>query len=242
LLPVSYQYEQRLLREGIREKKIHVLPCLVNIEQFRFRQAMRDEVRSRLLMDEKSIVGIYVGKYGGLYYDDEAFALYRRLFDYFGLEFFLIVISEMDRNAIHEKLKEFHIPMDRTFISRVDHDQIPAYLSAADFAISTIKSAPAMGFSSPIKHGEYWASDLPILSTLLFGDDAEIMRNEGGGVLIDILDPEPEVCFMKLRKFISAGRNGKSSSLAIKYRNLLKGDEAIQIVWNKVVTQEISDD
>lgn len=240
LLPVSYQYEKRLLREGIREEKIHVLPCLVNIDRFRFRQAMRDEVRSRLLVDEKSIVGVYVGKYGGLYYDDEAFRLYKRLFDYFGFEFFLIVISEMDSDAIHQKLKEFHIPMARTFVSRVDHHHIPAYLCAADFAISTIKSAPAMGFSSPIKHGEYWASDLPILSTLLFGDDADVMRNEGGGVLIDILDPEPEDCFKKLRAFVCAGRNGKNLRLAIKYRNLSKGDEAIQIVRNKVVTQELS--
>src|SRR5690606_39363867 len=78
------------------------------------------------------------------------------------------------------------IPFGYLTVAHVDHDEVPKYLSAADLAFSTNKSVPALQYLSPIKYGEYWAAGLPMITTLLEGDDARIIREESGGYLLDV--------------------------------------------------------
>lgn len=233
ILPVSHQYKNVLLSSGVDPKKLFVFPCTVNLKTFAFDSAARDKTRKALGVTPQAIVGVYVGKFGGLYYDSEAFRLYRALFDFFGNEFFLLILTETDRDIVNDKLLTYGIRSEKVFVQRSQHQQIPEYLSGADFGISTIKSVPAMQFCSPIKHGEYWASDLPILSTLSFGDDAEIIRTEGGGVLLD-MDGDWESAFIQLKKMIGLRTAGTNRRLAIKYRNPQIMDEAIEFVVRNV--------
>jgi hypothetical protein len=237
LLPVSYQYYHRLLSEGIIREKMFVFPCVVSIDRFAFQKSWREQIRASLSIDSTSIVGIYVGKYGGLYYEDEAFLIYKSLFNYFGKNFFLILLTEMNARIVQAKLEKYQIPSERVFVSKVNHEAVPSYLSVSDFGISTIKSVLAMRFCSPIKHGEYWAADLPILSTLSVGDDAEIINNEGGGIIIDVLRGDLHHDFLKLKNLICEGKTGLNAKLASKYRNPLVMEKAIDFVLKKLVTK-----
>lgn len=236
LLPVSHQYAAQLAGQGVNPRQMFVLPCIVMLDQFAYQHEAGIRMRKRLNIDEKWTVGIYVGKYGGLYYDDEAFLLYQRLFKYVGEDFFLLLITETDAEIVRRKIERFKLPDNRICVCRLPHAQVPHALSAADFAISTIKAVEAMRYCSPIKHGEYWAADLPILSTLPIGDDAEIMKREGGGVIVD---PHDEHAMSRIGEVLKekAGRgSGRYVRLARKYRHPDQLPQAVDFVWKRLVT------
>lgn len=226
LLPVSHHYSQTLLARGIEADRVHVLPCIVDQRLFAYDAEARSRIRQKLNIPSTAFVGIYVGKYGGLYYDREAFVFYRRLFDQFGLRLFLIIITEIEPGMIEGRLQEQDLPRDHVFVIRADHKDVGAYLSAADFGISTIKPVPAMRFCSPIKHGEYWAADLPVISTLTAGDDADVIKNERAGVL---LSPEEGTGLSTedLETGIAARGSGRYSQFADKYRSIDLLEKAI---------------
>lgn len=238
LLPVSYRYRDHLLKHGVPRSKLFVIPCVVDARMFSFDHEWRSSVRKQLNIGENVTVGIYVGKYGGLYYDDDAFQLYKQLFEFFGSELFLIVVSETPSAILQSKFEKHALAMESVFFSKLCHGEVARFLSAADFAISTVKSVPAMQYCSPIKHGEYWAADLPIVSTLQFGDDAEIINSEGGGILVDINDTAPAKKFRSLRNMLGRRGSGIYSRLADKYRHTAIMRQGVDFVLERSVTIE----
>lgn len=236
LLPVSARFRSVLVDKMVAKERLFVLPCCVDLGRFSYNDADRRQVRNQLSISDNSIVGIYVGKYGGLYYDDESFGLYKRLFDFFSLDFFLIIVTETDPKTIMLNLRKHEIPVEKVYVSRLTHQEVPAFLSAADFAISTIKTSPAMAYCSPIKHGEYWASNLPILTTLSVGDDAEIITRERGGVILSINDPHPDKKIGELAACIQGRGAGVYSKLAQKHRHPDLVKKAVEFVLKRSVT------
>ena len=107
-------------------------------------------------------MGVYAGKFGNLYYDKEAFKLFKEAYDYLD-NFHLLLLSNEEDSFISKRLKEFNIPKKRLIKKFVKHSEMPRYLNVADFAFATIKSIEVSRFQSPVKIGEYWACGLPIL-------------------------------------------------------------------------------
>ncbi|NOS93739.1 MAG: glycosyltransferase [Cyclobacteriaceae bacterium] len=221
LFPVSNHHKKRLIKEGVSENKIQVMPCCVSLEKFKYTTAARAEIREKLNIGPQQIVGIYVGKYGDIYYDQEAFDLYRDAFDFFGPSFRLIILTEQDRAEVLRKCLQRGIEEQHVFIHRAKHDEVSAYLSAADFAFSTIKPVPSRLYCSPIKNGEYWANGLPIITEMNIGDDSDIIATEGGGVILDRSNPKE--AFHKLQQLMAAGRQQNADAiqrLAGKHRSM----------------------
>lgn len=219
ILPVSINYQQRLMDEGVASDKIRPVPCCVDLDLFRFNEEKRDEIRNELNIQNR-IVGIYVGKFGDIYYDDEAFALFKAAFDFFGEQFFLIILTQQDNNMILKKCHTFGILTPHVFVKSAAFQKVPAYLSAADFAFSTVKPAPSRIYCSPIKNGEYWANGLPILTEDGIGDDTDIIKREGGGVIIK--NGNNTHAFGQLQLLLKQGRVVLAQSiqeLAVKHRN-----------------------
>lgn len=233
LLPVSTEYMKRMVKEGVPHDKLSHLPCVVDVARFEYKPEARNRVRAELGLRDEDIVGIYAGKYGGLYYDEEAFKLYQALFRIVGSALFLILLTETDQNIVMNRVLQFGLPLDRIRVLRVSHAEVPAYLSAADFGISTIKSVPAMRYCSAIKHGEYWAADLPIVSTLAFGDDAEIIRSRDGGVVVDNLDDADDVLKVAVGR-LGERNSGRYSKLAREYRDSSFLDTAIDFAFQRL--------
>jgi glycosyltransferase involved in cell wall biosynthesis len=230
IFPVSFHHKKRLMEEGLSENKIMVMPCCVALEKFKFEAVKRSTIRLQLGIQENQIVAIYVGKYGGIYYDQEAFDLYRAAFYFFGESFRLIILTEQDRSEVLRKCLERGIDANHVFIHRAKHEEVNAYLSAADFAFSTIKPVPSRLYCSPIKNGEYWANGLPIVTEMNIGDDSDIIVREGGGVILD--RNHPSNAFQKLKELIAAGREHNSEEiqrLAQKHRSM----DVVESIYRK---------
>lgn len=187
LLPVAENYRQQLISEGVPAERIITVPCSVDLSAFAFDNAQRQAVRQRLGWPEDALVGVYAGKFGGIYYDDDAFALFRQVADFFGPSFRLLLLTPLPAGAVRERLGAAGLLPAQSHVAKVPFAEVPHYLSAADFAFGLHRPTP---FVSPIKHGEYWANGLPILLPDGVGDDSAIMEAEGGGAVFDLSWPD----------------------------------------------------
>jgi glycosyltransferase involved in cell wall biosynthesis len=182
LMPVARKHKELLVEEGVSASRLAVCPCSVDMNKFQFKKKERARVRKEFGIPEDALVGIYVGKFGGYYFNDEAFLLYRQLMA--AESFWLILVSPDDPASIQEKASMHQLPLDKIKIISAKHDEVADYLSAADFAFATVKPSPSKRFLSLIKIGEYWACGLPIIITENIGDDSEFIEQENIGVVL----------------------------------------------------------
>jgi hypothetical protein len=165
-------------------------------------------------------VGIYVGKFGGLYLDEEAFTVFARSFHFFE-DLYIIVLSPTDREVIIRKAQDAGIDIHRLRVLIATHVDVPNYLSAADLAFSTIKPSPIKRYQCPIKNGEYWASGLPILMTDGISDEYKLLRKGIGGSTFSGDLHDLDQAFMTIRSILAdpAHRNA-ITGLAREYKSI----------------------
>jgi glycosyltransferase involved in cell wall biosynthesis len=236
LMPVSINYQNQLISEGINDNKIYTIPCCVNIEKFKFNIEGRINIKEKLNISASQKVGIYVGKFGGIYYDREAFVIFKKSLEYFNGKFFLIILTSDDEKKIITKLKEVDFPIENVFVSKVEHYEVPDYLSSSDFSYSLQLPKPSNLYLCPIKNGEYWANGLPILIPEGVGDDSEIIKKEGGGVIFS-LETLGESLIQLQNKYLSRKRedyNEEIRNLALKYRNFNFTKDIYELILNRL--------
>lgn len=189
LMPVAENYRRQLIEEGIQAEKIKTVPCAVDLEKFAFNEQAQTDIRTQLGIPEGTTVAIYVGKYGGLYLDDEAFQLYQKAFK-FWQHFHLIILSPtVHHEHIRSQVAAFQLPIEKIHIFEAPHNQVADYLSASDFAFATYRPGKSKMYLSPIKVGEYWANGLPVILTEGVGDDGNIIKGGCGGAIFKVEEP-----------------------------------------------------
>ncbi|GAB2958308.1 hypothetical protein GCM10027048_26550 [Hymenobacter coalescens] len=231
LMPVAENYRQQLIREGVPAAKIVTVPCSVDAPAFAYDPVARQQVRQQLgFTDPAAVVGIYVGKFGDIYYDEEAFALFRSAADFFGPQFRLIVLTPQPEDEVRRKLAAVGLGPERVFVTKAPHHLVPQYLSAADFAFATIRPAPCRLFCSAIKVGEYWASGLPVLLSPGVGDDSAIVEQEQGGAVFDLSRPDSvPAALERMRTLLAQPEHRRAiRELALRYRSVARAREAYE--------------
>lgn len=235
LLVVTYNYEQYLLCEKqIQKSRIRLCSNPVDVALFSFSRRARNEIRNQLGW-KTARVGIYAGKYGGLYYADRAFQIYQKCFELIP-DFRLLILSPQPKKEILQQLQKHKIDIERVYLASVSHKEVPVYLSVADFAFATIKPYPSARYCSPVKIGEYWASGLPVLLTEGVGDDSDIIKNEGGGALFNLQEPESvKRAIWQIQAILQDPTHRQEiPKLAIKYRSPDKIREAYEYFFNQL--------
>jgi len=216
-----------------RASQVYTFGCAVDLVAFSYDQSQREVIRNALGFQE-CLIGIYVGKFGDIYYDDKAFIIFKRAFDYFGSRFRLIILTSNNKESVYFKIDSVSINRLNVYVGKVPHHDVPYYLNAADFAFSMVKPSPFRKFCSPIKDGEYWANGLPILMGHGIGEDSEIIRAEGGGALFKDDLSDLEEAFAQLGIYLDIDRKkGIACHLAKKYR----GFERLTGIYQQVLSQ-----
>ena len=228
LMPVAENYRQQLIGEGVPAGRIVTVPCSVNAAAFAFDGAAQARVRQRLGWPAVAVVGVYVGKFGSIYYDEEAFALFKRAADHFGEGFRLLLLTPDPLPEVQAKATAAGLTAGQVFATKAAHHEVSDYLSAADFAFATIKPAPCRLFCSAIKIGEYWASGLPVLLPEGIGDDSDIIKAEGGGAIFALDRPAsvPEALASVARQMVQPGYRQQVRQLAERHRSIERSRQA----------------
>ncbi|MDH5380354.1 MAG: glycosyltransferase [Cyclobacteriaceae bacterium] len=189
LLPLTNAYKNALIKEGIGEDKLIVFPCTVDVDKYRFNVASREEIRNELGISQDRPVGIYVGKKGGMYYDSEIFRFFRYLYKELPSIVFLIITTQ-EKIDWKEGFKQVSVPESNFIIFQSSFDEVPNYLSAADFAFNFHRSSEVSQAFSPIKNREYWANGLPIIMGEYIGDDSDFISANYCGITTSIESPD----------------------------------------------------
>lgn len=218
LITVSDKFRNYLEQKGVDGKKIQVVPCSVDTQLFRFSADDRFHMRQHLQIPLSALVGINVGKYGGIYHDETAFTLFQFLFRQLPTYYQIFISHDVD--YVKARVAAFGLPEDRCKVITVKNSEVPKYLSATDFGFVLVKTTPAKQFCSPIKTGEYWACGLPVIITEAIGDDSDIIAETGTGVVWDAKVESMPMVLSKINGIlIQPNLRERNLSLALKHRN-----------------------
>lgn len=222
LITVSDNYFEALQINNSAKSKLLCAPCAVNVDEYRFNSKDRDLIRAKYSIRKDALVGIYVGKFGDIYFGPKVismFALLKTLIN----NFYLILLTDDKNRQITRALKEAGLFDNDYSVLYVSPDKVHEYLSAADFAISLVRSTNSSKYCSPIKHGEYWANGLPMLLDYSIGDDSELTLKNRAGIVVNMSNGINQDDWNQLKLIIEETKNNRASnrmvSLAMKYRN-----------------------
>lgn len=165
-----------------REIPMEVIPCCVDTDKFKREDGDR-ALRSSLGLDEKFVL-MYPGKIGTFYFMAEMLDFYKELSGMISKSVFLVLTND-DTRALVEKADAAGIGRDRLkIIKGIYFDEMPRYMRLADAGIFFINPYKKIG-SSPIKMGEFLASEIPVVINPGVGDTEEIVRDNKVGVVVE---------------------------------------------------------
>lgn len=170
-------------------RPVEVIPCCVNLKKFNAADdAVRNATRSKLNLNDRKVMA-YVGSFGGWYLTEETIDILATAREA-DKSVFALILTQRETDKIVAKLEARGFTAQDYLITSAAPAEIPAYLCAADIAISFIKKCYSKQASSPTKIAEYLASGLPVISNQGIGDLDEMIINDKIGDIIEDFDRE----------------------------------------------------
>ena len=215
---------------------IFVKPACVNLTLFSEANLKNNILVEELKLQDK-IVGVYAGKFGGIYLAEDIFDFLKVAENYWGDKFRALILSAHTKLEIENYASKSEVN-PKTIIHRfVAHHEIPNYIGLGDFGITPVKPIPTKRYCTPIKDGEYWALGLPVVITKDISDDSDIIKNNKIGSVIEELN---EAAYLKAIKEIDnlLSKNSREEiyhkirPIAEKYRNFKIAEKIYAAIYN----------
>jgi hypothetical protein len=186
-----------------------------------FNPAIKSPLRRESFGLTDKIVGMYAGKFGGIYLDRDFFRWVKVAVEHWGDRFRLLLLTVHSRAEVVSFCSEFNIPEKAIIQYFVPHHEVPMYMSLADFALTPVKPVPSKRYCTPIKDGEYWAMGLPVIIPQGISDDSEIIERERiGYVLEDLSDVAFTNSIVRIETLLDDPHlSAKVVEVAVKYRS-----------------------
>ena len=229
IMTVTDGYTNLLTDQFASLRNILTVPCAVDPDKFKFSALDRADIRKQLNINPKKVMGVYLGKFGGLYLDINELKFLNDVFRYFE-DFGLMILTPDPEDHVRVSFDSINLTDEKIVIRKVLHDDVPKFLSAADFGLSLNKRFPSGKYLSPIKIGEYWANGLPVLMTEGIGDERNFLEKEKGGVIFN--ENNLTSSLKKLKKILDDPNHRKRiPELARKYRSF----ETVRKAYEKMI-------
>ncbi len=208
-----------MLREfpGLRRRRVlppwSVIPTCVDLDHFAFDSAGRERVRDSLGVGDRPVL-VYSGSIGTFYLFDEMLDFYQAARERWQGLFFLALVNRSPA-LITQAFAARDVPSTDFAVTWVRHEEMPAYLSASDAAISFIRPSISKQSSSPTKYGEYLSCGLPLVASAHVGDVDVLLNGSDAGVLVSEYSPEAyQLAAKRLLTLVAAGSRNRCRELA----------------------------
>jgi len=165
----------------------YIKPSMVDLQKFSFDNYKDEKLIEELNLKGKT-VGLYAGKFGGIYLEKEIFELIKQAYNYWGEKLKILLLTNTKKSEIYKFATEVNIPKNIFEVLYVDYSVIDKYFRLVDFAINPVKPVPSKRYCTSIKDGEYWAMGLPVIITKNISDDSEIIEKENIGYVLNELN------------------------------------------------------
>jgi glycosyltransferase involved in cell wall biosynthesis len=187
---------------------------------------------------EGRIVGLYAGKLGGIYLDQEVFDLFRAARDHWGENFRVLLLTPHPVSELEPMMARAGLDRSIFTVRSVPHEEVPGLMGLADFAVTPVKPVPSKRYCTPVKDGEYWALGLPVIITRYISDDSGIIREHGIGSVLESLDRPG---YEKAVKEVAALLDGASRKelyqrirqIALRYRSSDRAERIYQEIYGE---------
>jgi len=146
------------------------------------------------------VVIVYLGKFGGMYVEQELFDFLQQinfLQKSTSYIFRFMILTPDKKERIKNFIDKSGIEMKQFIIDSLTRSEVPSYLSAGDIAFSGVRQNPSKRYCSPIKHGEYWACGLPVIVPDGISDDYLLVEKYNIGWRMPMLNKEGYIETMK---------------------------------------------
>lgn len=166
-----------------------VKPACVDLNSFSSKNLKNPLLLKELSLEDK-IIGVYAGKFGGIYLEKEVFDLIKVAADFWRNKFRMLILTSHSEEYIHNMARNSGVDLSCLICKFVSHKEIPDYMGLADFGITPVKPVKTKRYCTPIKNGEYWALGIPVIITKDISDDSEIIRKYQIGSVLEELNQE----------------------------------------------------
>ena len=220
-ITVTGNYRDRLIRSGYDGDRLLVAPCPVDAQRMAFNMSDRATVRAHLGWSDP-VIGVYAGKFGGLYHREKAFKAFADAQQAIGPSFGMVILTPMDPQEVASGVRAAGFTGDRLVVRYAEHNEVPRFLSAADLAFAPYRGTHSSACISPMKIGEYWANGLPVLLTKGVGDDSRIVEADPfAGAVFDPEGSDLPAAIARVREVLrEPDQRERTGALASRYRSM----------------------
>lgn len=207
-----------------------VKPACVNLQLFQPNQDEREQLRTLWQLQDK-IIGIYAGKFGGIYLEDEFFIYLKTFQEKLKEKSYFIILSGHSNDYIQQKCKQWNINTHQIMHAFVPHSEVSKYLNIADFAVAPIKPVYTKKFCAPVKTAEYFAMNLYVIISKDISEDSYLIEKYNAGYVMQNWDKEECIKSIEhIQKLLSHHKKESIRAIAIQHKNF----ESIMYIYQKI--------
>ncbi|MFM1931686.1 MAG: hypothetical protein RL226_989 [Bacteroidota bacterium] len=176
-------------------KHVFRAPSSVDEKVFYFDQIARDRIRHQLGLTNRQVM-VYVGKFGGIYYEREIGDFFARLHE-LDPTFFLLIVSPQPADAIATVLQQAGVQPNSFLITEAHSpDEIRGFNSAADIGLTAVPPYSGQRYRSPVKVGEYLLCGLPYITMAGVSEDDLVATEYNVGIVLHELSTQSADTFL----------------------------------------------
>ena len=173
-------------------RPVQVIPCCVDLQRFHFNAKdalIKDQLKSEIQLGHTERIMAHVGALGGLYPVDRILSVFAELYRDNPKTGFLI-LCQNNTSLIRNQYSERGLPLANLWIGKVRPEEVPRYLSMADWGLSLKRSGYSQFSCSPTKIPEYLLAGLPVLASQGIGDTDHLLTKNRVGVIFNAFDDD----------------------------------------------------
>ncbi len=220
-----------------KQNPLKVIPCSVDLNLFdpeKINVEKKNKLKRKVNIQDGDVVMSYLGSIGGWYLTDEMMKFCKVLSGKIPSSKFLF-ITPHQHEIIFELADKFEIPKDKIVVKHATRTEVPLLLSLSNFSIFFIKPCYSKQSSSPTKHGEIMAMDIPVITNAGVGDVGEIVKKYNSGYVI------PDFYEATYERVVSEGffekefSPGEIRKGAIEYYSLEKAINSYKEIYDSIL-------
>jgi glycosyltransferase involved in cell wall biosynthesis len=184
--------------------KLFRVPSCVDINTFRYSEEGRRLIRRNHCIEDDECVLTYLGKFGGMYMDEELFDFFSICEEAKDIRFRYFIFTPDPHSLVLKFIEEKGLDISKFLIKTLKREEISLYLSSSDVGLVPVRQNPSKRYCSPIKDGEYWACGLPIIIPEGISDDYIISTKENIGLVLSDMSRNSVIqCINELKEWRS---------------------------------------
>ncbi|MEP6582777.1 MAG: glycosyltransferase [Ginsengibacter sp.] len=221
---------------------LEVIPCSVDLDLFdpaKISSVTKNALKKELGIEDNDFIVSYLGSTGGWYLTDEMMKFCKIISDKIPAARFLFITPDQ-HGTIFETARKFGIRDEQIIVKHARRHEVPLLLSLSNYSVFFIKPCYSKQSSSPTKHGEIMAMNIPVITNSGVGDVAEIVRKYKSGIVLkEFKEEEFQSAAQSIANEFSSGIYPADRSTirmgAIEYYNLNKAVEKYCKIYKAVL-------